>query len=60
MSYQDLIKHASEGNAADFGTEFESMMGEKVTAALDARTKELATTMYANDSKEGMESDEDV
>ncbi|PHS22140.1 MAG: hypothetical protein COA84_13240 [Robiginitomaculum sp.] len=61
MSYSDLLKHANNGDASAFTTEFESMMGDKVSAALETRSTEVATSMYAADTQEiGTETDEDV
>lgn len=43
MSINDLLKHANDGNAADFQSTFNDIMAEKMQSAIAARASDVAS-----------------
>lgn len=46
MSTQELIDNIKSGDAQSSNNTFNSIMGDKINAALDTRKSEIASTMY--------------
>lgn len=46
MSIEDLINNVKVGDAAKSNNTFNSLMADKMNAALDAKKQEIAQTMY--------------
>ncbi len=45
MSVENVIKNLKDGDNVNANKEFNSIMADKITAALDAKKIELASTM---------------
>ena len=45
MSVENIIKNVRNGDNVKANKDFESLMSDKVTAALDARKVEIASTL---------------
>lgn len=52
MAINDLIKNLKDGDNVNANKEFDSLMADKITAALDAKKIELASTMAERKKEE--------
>ena len=52
MSVENIIKNLSDGDNVNASREFESVMSQKMTAALDAKKIELASSMVDRKKQE--------
>ena len=52
MSVENMIQNLKNGNNVNANKEFDSVMADKITAALDAKKIELASTMAERKKEE--------
>jgi hypothetical protein len=52
MAVNDLIKNLKDGDNVNANKEFDSLMADKITASLDAKKIELASTMAERKKEE--------
>ena len=52
MSVENVIKSLKDGDNVNANKEFDSVMADKITAALDAKKIELASTMAERKKEE--------
>jgi len=52
MSVENLVNHLKNGDNIKANKEFEGLMGEKISDALDARKIELASTLIQRNKEE--------
>jgi uncharacterized protein (DUF433 family) len=52
MSVENVIKNLKDGDNVNANKEFDSVMADKITAALDAKKIELASTMAERKKEE--------
>lgn len=60
MTIADIIKAAHEGRPVDASDAFNSVIQNKMSAALDARREELANSLYGSAEDNETYEDEDV
>jgi hypothetical protein len=51
MSISDLINNISQGDVATSNNEFNSIMADKMNAALDLERQNVASTMYGSEEE---------
>lgn len=56
----DLLKFSNEGKPQDFKTAFDSVMKDRISAAIDARKETVADQMFNGASEEESESEVEV
>ena len=52
MSVENLVNHLKDGDNVKANKEFESVIGQKVSDALDAKKIELASTLIQRNKEE--------
>ena len=52
MAVNDLIKNLKDGDNVNANKEFDSLMADKITASLDAKKIEIASTMAERKKEE--------
>jgi len=52
MSVENLVNHLKDGDNVKANKEFDSILGQKITDALDAKKIELASTLIQRNKEE--------
>ena len=52
MSVENLVNHLKDGDNVKANKEFEGVLGQKITDALDAKKVELASTLIQRNKEE--------